>query len=129
MESVEKNYPDGTRQYSYFVNKYNEKNGQSMEYFPNGQLKSKIYFVKGLEEGRGVYYYETGELKEVQYFNKGKKNGPDTLYSQDGLVRNISNFKNGLKHGIFIKFKIGSDSLDIESFYSNDSLVSLKKHE
>ncbi len=129
LESVEDKYPDGTLHFKYFRNKDKQKQGQWIEFFPNGQIKSKLSFHKDLEEGRAVYFYETGELKEVQYFTKGKKNGPDTVFSQVGTIRNISNFKNGLKHGKFLKFKLSSDSLDIESNYSQDSLISFKKYE
>lgn len=129
LESVEDKYPDGTVRYKFFRNKENQKHGLWLEFFPNGQVKSQVSFHKDLEEGRAVHYYESGELKEVQYFTKGKKNGPDTVFSQGGTIRNISNFKHGLKHGKFLKFKSSSDSLDIESIYSQDSLISFKKFE
>jgi antitoxin component YwqK of YwqJK toxin-antitoxin module len=125
---VEKKSPDGKVQAVYTIDKKGRRNGIYKEFYPTGQLKLEVHFEKGLEAGKGIHYYDTGEIREIQYFSEGKRHGPDTLFDKLGMVKNISHFQQGLKHGRFAKFKEQSDSLDVESFYERDSLISVKKY-
>ncbi len=122
------NYSDGTKQASFFVNKKGDMVGPYTEYYRSSKIKSVKVFENNLEQGKGIHYYETGELREVQYFVQGKKHGGDTLYEIDGKFRNLSYFDHGKMNGTFIKYKDSMDSIELESVYIQDSLVSIKKY-
>ena len=64
-------------------------------YYPNGTLKSKIEFKKGL--GNGIYetYYPNGNLFEKTTMKDGKPNGKYEVYSSDGKLEESSIYKNG----------------------------------
>jgi antitoxin component YwqK of YwqJK toxin-antitoxin module len=123
-----RNYSSGNKQASYFTNKQGEITGTYIEYFQSGKVQSRKEFDRNLEVGKATFYYENGQLREVQYFKDGKKHGGDTLFDVNGRIRNLSNFVDGKMHGTFIKFKDGSDSIDLETTYLNDSLISVKKY-
>ena len=43
-------------------------NGDSIEYYPNGNIKEKISFVDDKMNGEDIEYYENGVVKEKSYF-------------------------------------------------------------
>ncbi len=122
------NYSDGTKLATFFVNKKGDMVGPYTEFYRSGKIKSIKVFENNLEQGKGIHYYETGELREVQYFVNGKKHGGDTLYEMNGKIRNLSYFDHGKMNGTFIKYKDSTDSIELESIYIQDSLVSIKKY-
>ena len=86
------------------VNLVNEKMGELTKtypegivkaYYPNGALKSKIEFKKGL--GNGIYetYYPNGNLFEKTTMKDGKPDGKYEVYSSDGKLEESSIYKNG----------------------------------
>ena len=64
-------------------------------YYPNGILKSKIEFKKGL--GNGIYetYYENGKLFEKTTMKNGKPDGKYEVYGPDGKLEESIFYKNG----------------------------------
>ena len=86
------------------VNLVNEKIGELTKtypegivkaYYPNGALKSKIEFKKGL--GNGIYetYYENGKLFEKTIMKDGKPDGKYEVYGPDGKLEESVFYKNG----------------------------------
>ena len=86
------------------VNLVNEKMGELTKtypegivkaYYPNGALKSKIEFKKGL--GNGIYetYYENGKLFEKTIMKNGKPDGKYEVYGPDGKLEESVFYKNG----------------------------------
>ena len=86
------------------VNLVNEKMGELTKtypegivkaYYPNGALKSKIEFKKGL--GNGIYetYYENGKLFEKTIMKDGKPDAKYEVYGPDGKLEESVFYKNG----------------------------------
>ena len=86
------------------VNLVNEKMGELTKtypegivkaYYPNGALKSKIEFKKGL--GNGIYetYYENGKLFEKTIMKDGKPDGKYEVYGPDGKLEESVFYKDG----------------------------------
>ena len=65
------------------------------DYYPNGALKSKIEFKKGL--GNGIYetYYENGNIFEKTIMKDGKPDGKYEVYAPDGKLEESVFYKNG----------------------------------
>ena len=65
------------------------------DYYPNGALKSKIEFKKGL--GNGIYetYYENGNIFEKTIMKDGKPDGKYEVYGPDGKLEESVFYKNG----------------------------------
>lgn len=65
------------------------------DYYPNGALKSKIEFKKGL--GNGIYetYYENGNIFEKTIMKDGKPDGKYEVYGPDGKLEESVFYKDG----------------------------------
>ena len=77
--------------------KNNIANGTFISYYQNGNIKEKHTYKNGNEEGEGIFYYENGKIEEKYFMKNGKLNGEATVYFEDGKIRNKSIFKDGVK--------------------------------
>ena len=86
------------------VNLVNEKMGELTKtypegivkaYYPNGTLKSKIEFKKGLANGTYETYYENGNIFEKTTMKNGKPDGKYEVYGPDGKLEESIFYKNG----------------------------------
>lgn len=120
-----------------------KKEGEWIHYFPNGNIKHKITFKKGIANGPAVFYYENGKMWEkgtwiidhwvgdYQFFypsgqiaydwkyNKiGKRTGEQKYYHENGNVKYKGNWENGKTTG---SLKIYNEKGDLsgERVYSN----------
>ena len=64
-------------------------------YYPNGTLKSKIEFKKGLANGTYETYYENGNIFENTTMKNGKPDGKYEVYGPDGKLEENIFYKNG----------------------------------
>jgi antitoxin component YwqK of YwqJK toxin-antitoxin module len=112
----------------------NRKTGIWMEYYCNGNVKSKITFVNGrpdgyawmyhengkiCEEGNwknsrwvGNYklYYENGQVQHEFAFNaSGKRDGPQKYFFDNGQVAIEGNFANGKEDGLIREYYENGD--------------------
>jgi len=77
--------------------KNNIPDGVFISYYQNGNIKEKHTYKNGNEEGEGLFYYENGQLEEKYFMKNGKLDGEATVYFEDGKIRNKSIFKDGVK--------------------------------
>ena len=64
-----------------------QKNGNFVENYPNGKLKSSSEWINGKENGLFVEYYQNGQLEVERNWKNGKKDGPAAAYFLDGQVK------------------------------------------
>ena len=77
--------------------KNNIPDGIFISYYQNGDIKEKHTYKNGNEEGEGLFYYENAKLEEKYFMKNGKLDGEATVYFEDGKIRNKSIFKDGVK--------------------------------
>ena len=78
----------------------NNGNGEYLTYFENGQLKEKVTFVKGYQQGQKLRYSSTGQISEMGEYENGEIiwNG---IYDSDGqLIYNQTEIMPEPKGGI-----------------------------
>jgi uncharacterized protein len=91
MPSVTDEYVGGNREgmhIEYYEGKKTEethysndkRNGQSLHWNKNGQLKSSENYVDGLRDGLCKYYDKGGLLTREAYYTRGKQHGQENIY-------------------------------------------------
>jgi len=74
------------------------KEGQAIQYQPNGQILLIVEYKNGVKHGISKKYYPSGELyRETPYLN-GERNGDMKKYYQTGEIQAIIPYKNGLQY-------------------------------
>lgn len=121
---------------------YNYSTGrQGDDPLRRGKLVSKELFVNDLKEGVSIVYHPNGQIKEESYYVKNKRNGFTREYDEKGTIITVLNYKNGflierekqnriddkgLKQGLWRTYY---DNLRIktEAYYVDDQLTGIYK--
>ena len=76
--------------------KNNIPNGVFISYYQNGNIQEKHTYKNGNEEGEGLFYYENGQLEEKYFMKNGKLDGEAINYFNDGKIRHKAIYKDDI---------------------------------
>jgi antitoxin component YwqK of YwqJK toxin-antitoxin module len=133
----------------------NRKTGSWLEYFCNGNVRSKLTFVNGRPDGYAQMFHENGKISEegtwknnrwvgnyklyydngqVQHefvFNSsGKRDGPQKYYYENGQVAIEGNFVGGKESGLIKEYYENGDVKAEKNFADgNVDLASIKEYQ
>lgn len=73
-----------------------KKHGPALRFYPDGKLKTYVFFENGVRTGRCFNYYPSGKMKSACHSNaKGKPDGLLTEFHENGQVANQARWKDG----------------------------------
>lgn len=75
------------------------REGESIFYFPNGNLSAVIRYKNGEREGKAYFYYPNGNIKIAFNFHRDKEDSLQYSYYDTGELFSIVNYNNGEKEG------------------------------
>lgn len=64
--------------------KMDKIDGYYIEYYRNGNMKSKIEYSDGEKHGECQYFHENGKLRLSSKYKHGKRSGKSTVYDENG---------------------------------------------
>ena len=76
--------------------KNNVADGIFISYYQNGNIKDKQNYKNGNAEGEGLFYYENGQLEEKYFMKNGKLDGEAINYFEDGKIRHKAIYKDDI---------------------------------
>ena len=88
-----------------FVSVISAQEGLIKTYYPNGKIKSEIFYVNKIREGLAKFYYENGNLRQEFSYINGKADGLIKEYYESGKLKLTYNIENGKKEGRVSLFK------------------------
>src|ERR1043165_7058546 len=91
------------------------------EYYDNEQtkLKSETDYYKGMPHGPYYEYYQNGKVMRKGFYIYGKEDSTWTVYYEDGDVKARENYKNGKKFGTNKYFYKNDQLAQITKFSAN----------
>ena len=99
--------------------KNNVADGLFISYYQNGNIKDKQNYKNGNEEGEGLFYYENGQLEEKYFMKNGKLDGEAINYFNDGKIRNKAIFKDG----IILEEEVHENNEIKKNIFKNEEIV------
>ena len=93
-------YPNGQLQSRITYKDGIETNVHNEYFYENGQLEIKTIFKDGMNDGTWEFYYENGQLQKRLNYKEGKDHGVNEGYQENGIIEYRSFFKNGVRVGI-----------------------------
>ena len=105
-------------------------NGQVIEYYENGNIKSKTTYTKGTAQGLQEDFFANGNIRSSKKVIDGKIQGAFKLYYDNKVYRIIGHYAKGKKNG---KWKYYSPRLKVEKeeiyefgnlIYTSDEILS-----
>ncbi len=94
----------------------NKPDGTFTQFFPNGQLKQQMTFVKGVQEGEQVRFFSNGLPELRRNFLNGKLNGKSEAYYQNGNPKFDGQFLNGYPEGPILAW-YSNGKRKVQGFY------------
>ncbi|MEZ5172931.1 MAG: hypothetical protein R2850_05370 [Bacteroidia bacterium] len=71
------------------------KNGKRKIYLDSGILNVVDHFVNDVRQGWAEFYNDKGQLKRKVWYDEGKENGMGAEFDPDGRIISLEEFKNG----------------------------------
>jgi len=102
------------------------KNGLSKTFFPNGKLAELIHYRQGKKDGEWVQYFDDGQLKLKGYFVSDEKEGIFTGYYPGGKKNFSGSYKEGHRDGPWVFYEEEGAVMRSET-YSEGALVKENK--
>ena len=83
----------------YKKNNQNPFNGTAVSYYPNENLESETYFIKGKKEGIYKEYFPTGQIKFKGTYGNNFKQGVWEEFHSSGYLKQKITYSNNNKNG------------------------------
>ena len=90
-------YENGLLKTYFIYNKDGIPDGESVEYYEEGNIKSIIPFRNNIVEGLTITYYENGNIDEEVNYKNNKMNGEAKSYDENGKLNGRTIFKDNIK--------------------------------
>jgi TonB family protein len=98
------------------------KDGQFIYYFENGQQQRECYYRENTLNGAFREWYKSGQLKNEQRYKNGLLDGPYKTWREDGGLKQEARYTKGEKNGNF-KTYYENGQLTRNDLYQDDRLV------
>ena len=101
------------------------KQKPTIEYFPNGVIKTEYHMLNGRKEGIYTEYYSSGEKHYDKCYKHGLLNGKVIEYFENGKIKRKGQFIDGKGYGFFRYYNSRNklDSLQEFVLLNPDSII------
>ena len=108
----------------YYIRKdTGEKHGRYLQYWSNGNLYCKEYYINGLIHCKRIEWSYIGELYYVIDYVYGLLNGKLIEFRPNGKVKREENFVNDKIHGKCIKYTITGSIYAVEIYIRGRMII------
>ena len=90
-------YENGLLKTYFIYNKDGIPDGESVEYYEEGNIESIVHFRNNIVEGLTITYYENGNIDEEVNYKNNKMNGEAKSYDENGKLNGRTIFKDNIK--------------------------------
>ena len=90
-------YENGLLKTYFIYNKDGIPDGESVEYYEEGNIESIVHFRNNIVEGLTITYYENGNIDEEVNYKNNKMNGEAKSYDENGKLNGRTIFKDDIK--------------------------------
>ena len=90
-------YENGLLKTYFIYNKDGIPDGESVEYYEEGNIESIVHFRNNIVEGLTITYYENGSIDEEVNYKNNKMNGEAKSYDENGKLNGRTIFKDDIK--------------------------------
>lgn len=98
-------YPlDKTRAQSIHTEYKGKRHGKEVWFYPDGKLRSILYYKHDKLHGNVRHFFPTKQLKEIYRYYHGKQYGQERVYYENGKLRQLSFWKDGKPYGAQLTF-------------------------
>ena len=75
--------------------------GLTYEVYPNGNLIYYCYYKNGFKDGDFIEFYSDGKIKSIQYMKRGTISGVESIWYNNGVLKSETKYE----YGVCLTFK------------------------
>lgn len=75
--------------------------GLTYELYPNGNLIYYCYYKNGFKDGDFIEFYSDGKIKSIQYMKRGTISGVESIWYNNGVLKSETKYE----YGVCLTFK------------------------
>ena len=118
-EIITDEFPNGLLKQYFIYNKNRLLDGESREYYEEGDIKSISHFKNHIPDGVFISYYQNGNMEEKYAYVNGEENGECFSYYENGKLEEKYFMKNGKLDGEVIEY-YESGTIKEKAYFIND---------
>ena len=117
-EIITDEFPNGLLKQYFIYNKNGLLDGESREYYEEGDIKSISHFKNHIPDGVFISYYPNGNMEEKYAYVNGQANGECFSYYENGKLEERYFLKNGEIDGEAFAY-YPSGKLEVKDFFKD----------
>ena len=117
-EIITDEFPNGLLKQYFIYNKNRLLDGESREYYEEGDIKSISHFKNHIPDGVFISYYQNGNMEEKYAYVNGQANGEYLSYYENGKLEERYFLKNGEIDGEAFAY-YPSGKLEVKDFFKD----------
>ena len=117
-EIITDEFPNGLLKQYFIYNKNRLLDGESREYYEEGDIKSISHFKNHIPDGVFISYYQNGNMEEKYAYVNGEENGECFSYYENGKLEERYFLKNGEIDGEAFAY-YPSGKLEVKDFFKD----------
>ena len=117
-EIITDEFPNGLLKQYFIYNKNGLLDGESREYYEEGDIKSISHFKNHIPDGVFISYYQNGNMEEKYAYVNGQANGECLSYYENGKLEERYFLKNGEIDGEAFAY-YPSGKLEVKDFFKD----------
>ena len=117
-EIVTDEFPNQLLKQYFIFNKNGLLDGESREYYEEGDIKSISHFKNHIPDGVFISYYQNGNMEEKYVYVNGEENGECFSYYENGKLEERYFLKNGEIDGEAFAY-YPSGKLEVKDFFKD----------
>ena len=117
-EIITDEFPNGLLKQYFIYNKNRLLDGESREYYEEGDIKSISHFKNHIPDGVFISYYQNGNMEEKYAYVNGQANGECFSYYENGKLEERYFLKNGEIDGEAFAY-YPSGKLEVKDFFKD----------
>ena len=117
-EIITDEFPNGLLKQYFIYNKNELLDGESREYYEEGDIKSISHFKNHIPDGVFISYYPNGNMEEKYAYVNGQANGECFSYYENGKLEERYFLKNGEIDGEAFAY-YPSGKLEVKDFFKD----------
>ena len=117
-EIITDEFPNGLLKQYFIYNKNRLLDGESREYYEEGDIKSISHFKNHIPDGVFISYYQNGNIENKYAYVNGQANGECLSYYENGKLEERYFLKNGEIDGEAFAY-YPSGKLEVKDFFKD----------
>ena len=117
-EIITDEFPNGLLKQYFIYNKNGLLDGESREYYEEGDIKSISHFKNDIPDGVFISYYQNGNIENKYAYVNGQANGECFSYYENGKLEERYFLKNGEIDGEAFAY-YPSGKLEVKDFFKD----------